>query len=114
MKRCFPSTSVTGLGGVLFECTQRQVAAVQPVNFTLAVTGSVSSVDVQEVTAAPVETDSFQEASKIDEPTSIEMLGNIFAKPGLPQESKWLLFQLDPPHEEKVRPIIRSHAMQAP
>lgn len=36
------------------------VAATLPVNFTLSLAGAVASVDVQDVTVAPVETDSFQ------------------------------------------------------
>jgi hypothetical protein len=36
------------------------IAATLPVNFTLSLAGAVASVDVQDVTVAPVETDSFQ------------------------------------------------------
>lgn len=42
------------------------VAATLPVNFTLQVAGAVASVDVQDVTLAPVETDSFQLSTVID------------------------------------------------
>ncbi|GGG67406.1 TonB-dependent receptor [Edaphobacter dinghuensis] len=42
------------------------VAATLPVNFTLALAGAVASVDVQDVTVAPVETDSFQISTVID------------------------------------------------
>ena len=42
------------------------VAATLPVNFTLQVAGAVASVDVQDVSIAPVETDSFQLSTVID------------------------------------------------
>ncbi len=42
------------------------VAATLPVNFTLSLAGAVASVDVQEVTVAPVETGSFQLSTVID------------------------------------------------
>lgn len=42
------------------------VAATFPVNFTLSLTGAVASVDVQDVSIAPVETDSFQLSTVIN------------------------------------------------
>ncbi|MEO8735093.1 MAG: TonB-dependent receptor [Edaphobacter sp.] len=42
------------------------VAATLPVNFTLSLAGAVASVDVQDVTVAPVETDSFQLSTVIN------------------------------------------------
>jgi hypothetical protein len=42
------------------------VGGTLPVNFTLALAGAVTSVDVQEVTLAPVETDSFQLSTVVD------------------------------------------------
>ncbi|MEO6910880.1 MAG: TonB-dependent receptor [Edaphobacter sp.] len=42
------------------------IAATLPVNFTLSVAGVAASVDVQDVTVAPVETDSFQLSTVID------------------------------------------------
>jgi hypothetical protein len=42
------------------------IAATLPINFTLGVSGGNTTVDVQEVTTAPVETDSFQLSTVID------------------------------------------------
>jgi carboxypeptidase family protein len=42
------------------------VAATLPVNFTLSVAGAVASVDVQNVSIAPVETSSFQLSTVVD------------------------------------------------
>jgi hypothetical protein len=42
------------------------IAATLPQNFTLAVAGTTASVDVADVTASPVETDSFQLSTVID------------------------------------------------
>ncbi len=42
------------------------IAATLPLNFTLAVAGATASVDVQDVTTAPVETDSFQLSTVVD------------------------------------------------
>ena len=42
------------------------VAATLPVNFTLSLAGAVASVDVQDVTVAPIETSSFQLSTVVD------------------------------------------------
>ena len=42
------------------------IAATLPINFNLAVASAAASVDVQDVTVAPVETDSFQLSTVVD------------------------------------------------
>ncbi|HUZ95592.1 MAG TPA: carboxypeptidase-like regulatory domain-containing protein [Edaphobacter sp.] len=42
------------------------IAATLPLNFTLSVAGATTSVDVQDVATAPVETDSFQLSTVVD------------------------------------------------
>ena len=60
------TASAQGFATTTRENVTLNVAAILPVNFTLAVTGAATTVDVQGLNTAPVETDSFQLSSVVD------------------------------------------------
>ncbi len=66
-----PATYTVSVAAPSFQTLTRKnvilnIAATLPVNFTLSIAGAVASVNVQDITVAPVETDSFQLSSIVN------------------------------------------------